>query len=109
MQSTSMGNQFNTAAELLPSSTLDRVKDLCRHTVSRHLWAFGLKDCSAVTKHLIRRKNQKGRPTFAEDDVVWPENWYKVHFSDESKFNLLGPTGNIMLVVKLGKDWTKSA
>ncbi len=53
-----------------------------------------LKTHSAVTKPLISRENQKARLTFAEEHVVWTEeNWSKVHFSDEIKFNLFGSDG----------------
>ncbi len=49
---------------------------------------------SAVTKPLISRKNQKAKLTFAGEHVVSTEqNWTKVHFSDESKFNLFGSDG----------------
>ncbi len=41
-------------------------------------------------KPLISRKNQKAKLTFAEEHVVWRENWSKVHFSDENKFHLIG-------------------
>ncbi len=44
-----------------------------------------------MTKPFFSRKNQKARLTFAEEHAVWTEeNWSKVHFSDESKFNLFG-------------------
>lgn len=45
-------------------------------------------------KPLISRKYQKARLTIAEEHAVWTdENWCKVHFSDESKFNLFGSDG----------------
>ncbi len=64
-----------------------------------------LKVHPAVTKRPSSRKNQKATLTFAKEHVVWrEENWSKVHFSDESKFNLLSPMGNITYVVKPGND-----
>ncbi len=48
---------------------------------------------SAVTRTLISRKNYEAKLTFAERHVLWTENWSKVHFSDESKFNLFGSDG----------------
>ena len=94
MRRMSMGNRFNTAAGIARQFSAVHGKDLSRHTVSRRLRAFGLKAYSAVTKPLISRKNQKARLAFAEEHVVWTEeNWSKVHFSDESKFNLFGSDG----------------
>ncbi len=76
-----MGNGFSTAAGIAVAACLREV---------------GVKLHSAVTKPLIGRKNQKAKCTFAEKHVVWREkNWSKVHFSDESKFNL-SLMGNIL-------------
>lgn len=88
-----MGNHFHNVAGIARQFSAEQGKDLSRHTVSRRLRAFGLKAHSAVTKPLISRKNQKARLSFAEEHVVWTENWSKVHFSDESKFNLFGSDG----------------
>lgn len=44
-----------------------------------------------MPKPLISRMNQKARLTFAEEHVVQTEEkWSKIHFIDESKFNLFG-------------------
>lgn len=89
-----MGYRFHTAAGIARQFSTEQGKDLSRHTVSRRFRASGLKAHSAVTKPLISRKNQKARLRFAEEHVVWTEeNWSKVHFSDESKFNLFGSNG----------------
>ncbi len=59
---------------------------------------------SAVTKPLISRKNQNARLTFAEEHVVWTEeNWSKVHFSDESKFNLFESDGKHFVWCQTGE------
>lgn len=100
----SMGNRFNTAAGIARQFSAEHGKNLSRHTVSRRLRAFGLKAHSAVTKPLISRKNQKARLTFAEEHVVWTEaNWSKVHFSDESKFDLFGSDGKHYVQRKTGE------
>ncbi|KAF7702952.1 hypothetical protein HF521_021959, partial [Silurus meridionalis] len=46
----SMGNRFHTAAGIAHQFSAEQGKDLCRHTVSRRLRAFGLTAQSAVTK-----------------------------------------------------------
>lgn len=44
-----------------------------------------------MPKPLISRMNQKARLTFAEEHgVQTEEKWSKIHFIDESKFNLFG-------------------
>ncbi len=49
---------------------------------------------SAVTRTVISRKNYEAKLTFAEKHVLrTEENWSKIHFSDESKFNLFGSDG----------------
>ncbi len=91
-----MTNHFNAAAGIARQFSAEQNKDLSRHTVSEHLREFGLKAHSAVTKLLISRENQKARLTFAQEHVVWRGgNWSKVHFSDESKFNLFGSDGKL--------------
>ncbi len=58
-----------------------------------------------MTKTLISRKIQKARLTFAEEHVVWTEeNWSKVLFSNESKFNLFGSNGNILTEAQVRKE-----
>ncbi len=75
-------------------------KDLSWHTVSQRLREFGLKAYSAVTKPLISRKNQKAILTFAVEHVVWREFTLVM----KARLIYLGLVGDIMFVVKLGKD-----
>ena len=45
-------------------------------------------------KPLISKKNQKARHGFANEHVVWTgDKWSRVHFSDESKYNVFGSDG----------------
>ena len=67
---------------------------VCCFTVSRRLNIFGLNACSPTTKPLISKKNKAARFTYAETHILWSESdWEKVHFSDKSKFNLVGSDG----------------
>ena len=43
---------------------------------------------------MISKKNRKAKLEYAEAHVVWrDQDWERVHFSDESKFNFLGSDG----------------
>lgn len=47
-----------------------------------------------VTKSFISKKNQKARLDFTKQHREWtPEDWKRIAFSDESKFNLFGSDG----------------
>ena len=94
MRRLSMGNRFNTAAGIAHQISAEQGKDLSWHTMSCRLRQFGLKAHSAMTKPLISRKYKKARLAFDKEHVVWTEeSWPRVHFSDESKFNLFGSDG----------------
>ena len=69
-------------------------KDMSRHKVSRRLSQVGLKTRSPVVKPLIR-KHKGVKLVFAEEHVTWTDdNWSKTHFSNESKFYLVGSEGH---------------
>ena len=55
---------------------------------------IGLFNRTPRKKPLVSSKNKKKRLEFANRYVIWTyENWAKVFFSDESKFNLFGNYG----------------
>ena len=55
-------------------------------------------------KPLISKKNQNVRLDFATEHIVWTEEqWNMVHFSDKSKFNLLGSDGKRFVRRKNGE------
>ena len=63
-------------------------------TVSRHLNDVDLIGCVAIKNPYISKKNQKARLDFAKQNREWTsENWKRVAFSDELKFNLFGSDG----------------
>lgn len=65
-----------------------------RRTVSRRLHQVGLIGRVGVKKPLISKKNRRARLEFAMQHREWtPEDWRKVAFSDESKFNLFESDG----------------
>lgn len=90
----SLENRFKTAAEI--SRNLSSTSDIkvSRQTVSRRLRDSGLLARVPAKKPLISKKNQKARLAFANEHVVWTsDKWSRVHFSDESKYNVIGSDG----------------
>jgi len=60
-------------------------------TVQRRLRDYGLKGCIAAKKPLLRKQNKVKRLQWAKEHKDWSINqWYKVLFSDESKFEIFG-------------------
>ena len=83
-----------TAAAIARELCEEGVVNISRSTVTRRLHDVGLYGRVAVKKPLISKKNQKARLQFAKDHLNWTtEDWKKVCFSDESKFNLFGSDG----------------
>lgn len=85
---------FETAAGISRQIKANSNKEVSRFTVSRRLNEFGLRARSPASKPIISKKNQKARREYAEAHVIWrDEDWERIHFSDESKFNLVGSDG----------------
>ena len=56
-------------------------------------------------KPLISSKNKKWRLAFANEHVLWTqEKWQTVHFSDGSKFLLIGSDGKTYVRLKVGEE-----
>ena len=78
--------------------------NVSRNTVSRRLTSAGLNARVPASKPLISKKNQKARLHFSIEHVVWSKNqWSQVHFSDESKFNVLGSDSRNYVRRKIGE------
>ena len=80
-------------------------KTLSRKTVSRRFVEQQLLARAPVVKPLISSKNKKCRLAFANEHVLWSqEKWQTVHFSDESKFLLIGSDGKTYVRRKVGEE-----
>ena len=100
-------DRFNTAAKIAREVKLEQDKTVSRSTVTRRLQQVGLEARVPVSKPLISKKNQKLRLHFAQAHVVWTEEqWSRVHFSDESKFNVIGSDGETYVRRKTG-EWLR--
>ncbi|EYC34438.1 hypothetical protein Y032_0001g414 [Ancylostoma ceylanicum] len=83
-----------TAVEI--QRELSLCTDLCLsvRTIRRRLTEFGHNGRLARKKPFVSRKNRQARMRFAREHLHWTsEDWSKVLFSDESKFNRLGSDG----------------
>lgn len=73
-------------------------KKVCAETIRRVLRRAGYNGRVARKKPLLTEKNRKARLAFAEKYVTKdPEFWNEVIFADESKFNVFGSDGRVMV------------
>ena len=94
MQRMSLKDRFKSCTEIKWAMNSTSCVNVSRQTLSRRLQEIGLFNRTPRKKPLISSKNKKKRLEFANRYVIWTyENWGKVFFSDESKFNLFGNDG----------------
>ena len=78
-------------------------KTIAPSTVRRILVRNGLKSRTAMQKYTISPNNIKKRMKFASDHKFWSkEDWMKVCFSDESRFELCS-SGKVKLRMRVGE------
>ena len=83
-------NPFASARETIRELQLD----ISENTVRRRLDHAGLHSYRAAKKPFISAKNRKARLEFAKTHKNWTiDQWKRVLWSDESKFNLRGSDG----------------
>lgn len=75
-------------------------------TVRRRLDDVGLFGRVARKKPLLTERHRQLRLTWAKERKDWGmEDWYKVVWSDESKFNLFGSDGRVYIRRRVGEDY----
>ena len=90
MHRMSLKDRFKSCTEIKRVMNTTSCVNVSRQIVSRRLQEIGLFNRTPRKKPLVSSKNKK-RLEFANGYVIWTyENWVKVFFSDESKFNLFG-------------------
>ena len=88
----SLKDRFKSCTEIKRVMNSTSCVNVSRQTVSSRLQGIGLFNRTPRKKPLVSSKNK--RLEFANRNVIWTyENWAKVFFSDESKFNLFGNDG----------------
>lgn len=89
------------AAEIKKSYNLN----IHQKTISRRLHEFGLKGRRPRKKPMLSKKNIKQRLDFARAHQHWTvQDWSKVLFSDESKFNRICSDGISYVRRRVGED-----
>ena len=90
---------FETATAISRKIKANTDKDVSRFTASHRLNEIGFTTRSPAIKPFISNKNRNARLEYAEARVVWrDEDWDRVHFSDESKFDLLVSDGRQFVI-----------
>ena len=81
-----------------------RSKEVSVSTVKRRLRAAGLTGGVVVRKPLLRLQNNKKRLAWAMKHRHWTtENWKKVLWTDESKFEIFGSSRRVFVRRRVGK------
>ena len=89
-----MGDHKKTAVDIANELHQENIVKVSRYTVTRRLHEAGLFGRVSSKKPLISKKNRMARLKFAKKYRNWTfEDWKKIIFSDESKFNLFGSDG----------------
>ena len=74
-------------------------------TIRRRIREYGLESGVARKKPYISRKNRKHRLKWAREHASWTsEDWRKVIWSDETKFNMFGSDGVVRVWRERGKS-----
>ena len=87
--------EFKKYPDKSASSVVEALRlTVSSRTVQRRACAAGLKSYRAAKKPFISKKNRRARIQFAKEHVEWTlQQWNRVLFSDESKFNLKDSDG----------------
>jgi transposase len=87
-------NRFATASEIRDEVYASTSTSVHTRTIQRELNKIGFRAMKPAKKPLLTARMKKNRLEWAKDKKNWtPEDWYRVVFSDESKFNLFGSDG----------------
>lgn len=88
---TSKRNRRKTAPEITAEMNEHREKPISVSTVKRRLQQAGLHGRIAMKKPLLRKVNKQKRFKWAREHQNWTaEDWSKVLWTDESKFEIFG-------------------
>ncbi|CAK9814356.1 Transposable element Tc1 transposase [Anthophora quadrimaculata] len=97
-------NRRDTATEIAAEVNKSREETISVSTIKRRLKEGGLRGCVAVKKPLLRKQNKKKRLQWAKCHKNWTlEDWKKVLWSDESKFEVFGSKRRVFVRRKVAE------
>ena len=99
-----MRDRWLTGQQLQAQLNTGQSKEVSVSTVKRRLRAAGLTGRVAVRKPLLRWQNKKKRLAWAMKHRQWTtENWKKVLWTDESKFEISGSSRKVFVCHRVGE------
>lgn len=105
----SEADRFKTAVAIHKEISADPNEKISVRTVQRRLNEFQLYGRVARKKPLISERNRRARLAFAKEHLSWtPQQWSKVIFTDESKFNRFGSDGKLYVRRRKGEEFRKN-
>ena len=100
-----MSNDCTTAVDVKRSLKVNEKIEVSANTIRRVLKRNGLRSRVKQKKPLLSKKHRKSRLTFAKKYQHWTvEDWKKVVWSDESKFQIFESDGRSYYWKKPGKQ-----
>jgi len=97
-------SRLRTAPEIREELNAIREKFVSVTTIQRRLRDHGLKGCVAARKLLLRKQNKVKRLQWAKKHKTSINQWEKVLFTDESKFELFGGKHRKCVRRQIGKE-----
>ncbi|CAK9819099.1 Transposable element Tcb1 transposase [Anthophora quadrimaculata] len=105
----SKADRFKTAVDIHTEISPYLKQEISVRTVQRRLNKVNLIGRVARKKPLISEKNRRARLQFAKVHIKWTaEEWSKVVFTDESKFNRFGSDGKCYVRRTAGEEYKKN-
>lgn len=101
----SLNDRRLTAPDIRKTLSIDHGVDVTTRTVRNRLMDAGLYGRVARHKPLISEKNRVARLAWAREHLNWSEyQWESILWSDESKFNLFGSDGQVLVRRRPGEE-----
>lgn len=104
---TSLQDRFKNAVEIASEVQQRYSRDISARTIQRRLKEMGLMARTPAKKPLLNLRMKNA--LWAMDKQNWGESeWSRIIFSDESKFNLIGPDGSRTVRRRTGERYAEN-